>query len=171
MFSSDRTHTASRPIAAEPQALYQAFMSPEALVRWLPPDGAAGEIEILESYVGGRLRMKLTFVSSVGKSSEGSDLVEARFVDPALYKRIGLSVRFLSDDPQFSGPMTMTWRLERTPNGTLVTVVADNVPSGIGRVEHEPAIASTLANLADFVEQQSAAKRRQRAAKRSRGSN
>jgi uncharacterized protein YndB with AHSA1/START domain len=152
MSSSDRTHTALRYIAAEPQALYQAFMSPDALVCWLPPEGAAGEIEIFEPYEGGRLRMKLTFVSSIGKSSEKTDVVEARFIDLAPHKRIGLSIQFLSEDPQFAGTMTMTWRLEPTSNGTLVTVVADDVPSGIPRAEHESGIASTLVNLANFVE-------------------
>ena len=41
--------------------------------------------------------MKLTFVSSVGKSSENTDVVEARFVDLAPQKRIGLSIQFLSE--------------------------------------------------------------------------
>ena len=73
--------------------------------------------------------MKLTFVSSVGKSSENTDVVEARFVDLAPHKRIGLSIQFLSEDPQSAGTMTITWRLEPTSNGTLVAVVADDVPS------------------------------------------
>ena len=96
--------------------------------------------------------MKLTFVSSVGKSSENPDVVEARFVDLARHKRIGLSTQFLSEDPQFAGTMTITWRLEPTSNGTLVAVVADDVPSGIRRAENESGIASMFANLANFVE-------------------
>jgi hypothetical protein len=51
----------------------------------------------------------------------------------------------------------MTWRFELTSGGTLVTVVADTVPSGIGRAEHESGIASTLANLANYIEENSAA--------------
>ena len=98
---------------------------------------------------GGRLRMKLTFVSSVGKSSENTDVVEARFVDLAPHKRIGLSIQFLSEDPQSAGTMTITWRLEPTSSGTLVAVVADCVPSGIRRAENESGIASTLANLVE----------------------
>lgn len=46
---------------------------------------------------GGRLRRKLTFVSLVGKSSENTHVVEARFVDLAPHKRIGLSAQFLSE--------------------------------------------------------------------------
>jgi uncharacterized protein YndB with AHSA1/START domain len=151
MSSSDRTHTASCHIAAEPRALYRAFMSPDALVRWLPPEGAAGEIEVFEPYDGGRLRVKLTFVSATGKSSDNTDVVDARFVGLKPDNRVGLSVQFVSDDPRFAGTMTMTWRLEPTGDGTLVTVVADDVPPGISRAEHESGMASTLANLARFV--------------------
>ena len=43
--------------------------------------------------------MKLTFVSSTGKSSENTDVAEARFVDLAA-QRIGLSIQFLSQAPQ-----------------------------------------------------------------------
>src|SRR3954449_11584044 len=68
------------------------------------------------------------------------------------HKRIGLSTQFLSEDPQFAGTMTITWRLEPTSNGTLVAVVADDVPSGIRRAENESGIASMFANLANFVE-------------------
>ena len=48
--------------------------------------------------------------------------------------------------------MTITWRLEPTSSGTLVAVVADDVPSGIRRAEIKSGIASTLAHLANFVE-------------------
>ena len=96
--------------------------------------------------------MKLTFVSSKGKSSENTDVVEARFVDLAPQKRTRLSIQFPFEDPQFAGTMTITWRLEPTSNGTLVEVVADDVPSGIRRAEIKSGIASTLAHLANFVE-------------------
>ena len=101
---------------------------------------------------GGRLRMTLTFVSLVGTSLEHTDGVEARLVDRAPHKRIGRSIQFRSDDPQFAGTMTITWRLEPTSSGTLVAVVADDVPSGIRRAEIKSGIASTLAHLANFVE-------------------
>lgn len=65
--------------------------------------------------------------------------------------------QFLSEDPQFAGTMAMTWPPEPTSNGTLVAVVADDVPSGIRRAEHESGIPSTLASLANFVEWRPAA--------------
>ena len=95
--------------------------------------------------------MKLTFVSSAGKFSENTDVVEAGLVDRAPHKRISRSIQFLSENPQFAGTMTITWRLEPTSNGTFVAVVADDV-FWYRRAENESGIASTLANLANFVE-------------------
>jgi uncharacterized protein YndB with AHSA1/START domain len=95
--------------------------------------------------------MKLTFVASQGKSSENTDVVEARFTDIMPDESIGLSVEFVSDDPEFAGTMTMTWQFQPTLEGTIVTVVAEAVPSGIDRAVHEAAMASSLANLSDVI--------------------
>jgi hypothetical protein len=43
---------------------------------------------------------------------------------------LNITLWFLSEAPQFTGTMTITWRLF---NGTLVAGVADHVPSGIPR--------------------------------------
>ena len=78
---------------------------------------------------GYQLRVKLAFVSPAGKSSENTDAVEARFVDLAPQKHTGLSIPFLSEDPQFARTMTIRWWLKPTSNGTLVEVVAGDVLS------------------------------------------
>ncbi|MGZ9722846.1 hypothetical protein [Rhizobium miluonense] len=39
---SRRTDTASRVIRAKPQAIFVAFVDPEALISWLPPKGMTG---------------------------------------------------------------------------------------------------------------------------------
>lgn len=152
MTSAGHTHTASRLIRATPEAITLAFINPDALVRWLPPKGAAGRIDVFEPVVGGRLRMTLVFDGGHGKSSENTDVVEARFADIAPGEHIALSVAFVSDDPRFAGTMIMTWRFQPGSEGTTVTVAADHVPVGIGQTEHEAAMASTLANLAEAVE-------------------
>lgn len=42
---SSRTDTASRILKAPPSAVYQAFMNPNSLVVWLPPEGMEGRID------------------------------------------------------------------------------------------------------------------------------
>jgi hypothetical protein len=61
-----------------------------------------------------------------GQVLGNKEVVEARFVDLAPHSA---SIQFLSEDPQFAGTMTITWRLEPPSNGTLVGIVADDVPS------------------------------------------
>ncbi len=58
------------------------------------------------------------------------------------------AVTFRSDDPAFAGEMLMAWLLADSPRGTMVTIEARNVPSGIGAEDHAAGLASTLDNLA-----------------------
>ena len=46
--STARVDSAFRVIDAPPQVVYQAYMDPDALVRWLPPAGMNGRIERFE---------------------------------------------------------------------------------------------------------------------------
>lgn len=45
----------------------------------------------------------------------------------------------------------MTWLFEPAPDGTNVTITAENVPAGISAEDHAAGLASTLENLASFV--------------------
>lgn len=48
--------------------------------------------------------------------------------------------------------MTMTWSVREEASGTRVEIIADNVPDGISAEDHADGLASSLENLADFVE-------------------
>ena len=152
MSTGEASHTASRAIEASPTAIYAAFVDPAALVQWLPPAGAVGAIEVFEPLPGGRFRMTLTFSSAVGKTSHDTDVVEGRFLELVPAERIVQAISFVSDDAAFGGAMTMTWTFTEAPGGACVTVLAENVPPGISRADHERGMASTLANLAGFLE-------------------
>jgi glutathione S-transferase len=146
----DRGHSASRLIYARPSVVYRAFM--EHLVCWLPPDGAVGQLDVFEPREGGRFRMRLTFAASQGKTSATTDVVEAVFRRLRPDQKIVFDVTFATDRPEFAGAMTMTWTLVEQDNGTEVTVLAERVPAGVGRTDHERGMRSSLANLAEFVE-------------------
>ncbi|MFE3003048.1 SRPBCC domain-containing protein [Nocardia sp. NPDC059246] len=49
-------------------------------------------------------------------------------------------------------PSVMTWHLAAADDGTEVTVTATDVPSGIDQADYEAGIASSLADLAAYVE-------------------
>lgn len=149
---NDRKHRAFRFIKATTDVIYDAFVRPENLIVWLPPEGARGEIEHFDPRQGGRFKIILTFGATTGKSTRNSDVVEGRFLQLLPGERITQAVEFASDRPEFAGTMTMDWSLSSTPDGTLVTVIAEDVPTGISRADHELGMASTLENLARFVD-------------------
>jgi uncharacterized protein YndB with AHSA1/START domain len=151
-----RTDSASRVIHAPASVVYGAFVDGEALMRWLPPTGMRGELLAFEPHAGGGYRMRLTFEDGgkqmAGKSSADSDVVQGRYVELLPDRRIVQQADFESDDPAFAGTMTMIWTFEPIDGGTLVCVVCENVPEGISKADHDAGLASSLANLARFVE-------------------
>jgi len=150
-----RTDIASRIIGATPEAIYDAFVDPEAQTRWLPPEGMTGKFDRFEPWPGGHYRLTLTFSgehATAGKSSADADAVEGRLVELIPGERIVQTADFESDDPAYAGTMTMTWELRPVPDGTEVTIIASDVPPGISAEDHAQGFASTLSNLADFLE-------------------
>jgi uncharacterized protein YndB with AHSA1/START domain len=152
-----RTDKASRLIAASPDAIYRALVDPKALMRWLPPAGMSGRVLRFEPWEGGRYRIELTYAGApppgaAGKTTAHSDISTGRFLALEPERRVVQSVEFETDDPAFAGEMTIAWSLEPAPGGAKVTVIAEGVPPGISAEDHAAGLASSLANLARFVE-------------------
>ncbi|HYZ08582.1 MAG TPA: SRPBCC family protein [Pseudonocardiaceae bacterium] len=150
-----RIDRASRVIAASPATLYGALLDRESLEAWLPPDGMRGWVEQWDPRPGGGFRIVLTYLDaadSTGKTSGATDVVDVGFVELVPPERVVQRAVFEADDPSFAGTMTMTWHLAAAGDGTEVTVTATDVPSGIDQAVHEAGIASSLANLASYVE-------------------
>src|SRR3954470_4085403 len=107
-----RTDSAAREVRAAPDQVYAALLDPEALVEWLPPDGMTGHFEYFDARVGGIYRLVLTYDDpGRGKSTPDSDVVDARFIELVPNRLVQQTVDFVSEDPAFSGTMTMTWQL------------------------------------------------------------
>jgi uncharacterized protein YndB with AHSA1/START domain len=148
-----RTDKASRLIAAPPERVYAAFVDPDELLAWLPPDDMTGRFDHFDARTGGSYRLTLTYADpGTGKTTTDSDVVEARFVEVVPGVRVVQAVDFVSDDPAYSGTMIMTWTVAAAETGTRVKIRADNVPDGISAEDHAVGLASSLANLAAHVE-------------------
>ncbi|MFI1016149.1 SRPBCC family protein [Streptomyces sp. NPDC020965] len=150
-----RTDRASLLIAAPRATVYDALLDRESLEVWLPPVGMSGRVERWDPRPGGGFRMVLCYLDasdSPGKASDATDVVDVEFADLVPPKRVVQRAVFVADDPSFAGTMTMTWDLTTVDEGTEVTVTATDVPAGIGQADHEAGIASSLANLASYVE-------------------
>jgi uncharacterized protein YndB with AHSA1/START domain len=151
-----RTDRASRLIKAPLAKLYRAFVEPEVLVRWLPPEGMIGEMLAFDARAGGGYRMALRYDDGdhavAGKTSEHEDVVAVRFLKLVPEKLILQAADFVSDDPAFAGTMTMIWSFEAAGDGTRVAITCENVPAGIRKHDHIAGLKSSLANLAALVE-------------------
>lgn len=148
-----RTDQAHRLIEASPEAVYDAMTSAEALVAWLPPTGMSGQMLEFDPRPGGHYKMMLRYEDAAiaGKSGGNADIAEMRYLDLVPGALVAQAIDFVSDDPLFSGTMMMNWILESRPEGTLVTIRAENVPEGISADDHAEGLASSLENLARYV--------------------
>jgi uncharacterized protein YndB with AHSA1/START domain len=154
--NNKRTDTASSVIKASPQKIYQAFLDPEAIASWRPPEGMKCHIYEFNGREGGTFRMSFGYADKDhevrGKTSEHEDVFKGRFMELIPDKRIVELIEFESDDPAFAGKMTITTTLVPVPGGTEVTFLAENVPAGIKPEDHYKGMTSTLKNLAAFTE-------------------
>jgi uncharacterized protein YndB with AHSA1/START domain len=150
-----RTDSASRVVAAPPARVYAALVDEEALTAWLPPEGMTARFDRFDARPGGSYRLVLTYSddsTTSGKATPDSDVVEARYVSLVPGVRVVQAVDFDSGDPAFAGTMTMTWEVAAVEGGTLIEITADDVPDGISAEDHATGLASSLANLARYVE-------------------
>jgi uncharacterized protein YndB with AHSA1/START domain len=150
-----RTDRAARVVEAAPDVVWRALTDQKALAAWLPPDGMTGRFERFEMRPGGGYRMVLTYTGDhapPGKAGAHEDIVEVGIAEVIEGERIVQAVEFVSDDPAFSGVMRMTWRIDPQESGTKATIVAENVPPGIRKEDHDEGLRQSLANLARYVE-------------------
>lgn len=142
----------SRVIRARPEELYAAFMDPGALVAWLPPAKMTGEIHAFDARVGGGYRMSLFYPPDErvfrGKTSDREDRVNVRFVELTPPRRIVEAVSFVTTDPSLLGEMTMTATFEEVSGGTEVTLLFENLPSGLRAEDNEAGSRLSLEQLA-----------------------
>lgn len=115
-----------------------------------------GRFEHFDARPGGSYRLVLSYPegsATGGKTTPASDVVEVRFVDIVPDVRVAQAVDFVSDDPAFAGTMEMTWELSAHEDRTLLTIRAENVPSGISPEDHQIGLDSSLAKLDAFLNQ------------------
>lgn len=113
-----------RVIRAAPQKVYRAFLDPDAMAKWLPPNGFTGKVHQLEAKVGGSHRMSFTNFTSGHSHSFGGTYLEL-----VPHERLRYTDRF--DDPNLPGEMQVTVTLKQVSVGTELNVVQEGVPEMI----------------------------------------
>jgi len=142
---STHTITLHRVLRATPERVYRAFTDPDALVKWLPPNGFTGKIHHFDATVGGGYRMSFTNFTT-GNSHSFS----ATYHELVPHERIRHSDRF--DDPNLPGEMQVTILLKPVPSGTELHVTQEGVPGVIPADACYVGWQESLALLAKLVE-------------------
>ncbi|ASS57313.1 SRPBCC family protein [Rhizobium leguminosarum] len=153
--TTPRSTTVSRFIAVSRERIYRAFLDADAVATWLPPGSMKGIVHAFEGREGGAFSMSLVYpddeTSQPGKTSDKTDKFEGRFAKLVPDENIVWATVFDSEDEGFSGEMTVSTTLASADGGTDVTMVCDNIPSGIRLEDNEEGCRLTLDNLAAFV--------------------
>ena len=124
---SSNTIKLHRVLRAPADKVYRAFLDPDAMAKWLPPNGFTCKVHHIEAKVGGTYKMSFTNFTTGKSHSFGGTYVE---LEPQ--QRIRYTDKF--DDPNLPGEMQTTITLKKVSCGTEVTIVQEGLPAAI-RVE------------------------------------
>ena len=113
-----------RVLKAPPGRVYKAFLDPDAMSKWLPPNGFTGKVHSMEARVGGSYRMSFTNFTS-GKSHAFG----GRYVELVPNEKLRYTDKF--EDPNMPGEMMTTVTLKKVFCGTDLMVVQEGVPEMI----------------------------------------
>jgi uncharacterized protein YndB with AHSA1/START domain len=152
-----RSTQVSQIIKAPREAVYRAFLEPDAVASWLPPDNMKGQVHTYDTRAGGQFRISLVYLDPAdaprGKTSEDTDITEGRFVELVPNERIVWVTAFESQEADFAGEMKITWSLTDADGGTEVAVRCEDIPNGIRLEDNELGSRASLRKLAAYVEQ------------------
>jgi len=134
-----------RVLTAKPEKIYRAFLDPDAMAKWLPPNGFTCRIDQMDPQVGGIYKMSFTNFTtkkSVSFGGEYRELVEN--------ERLRYTDNF--DDPNLVGEIQVTVDLKKVSLGTEVTIIQEGLPTVIPLEACYVGWQQSLNNLAKLVE-------------------
>ena len=134
-----------RVLRATPERVYRAFLDPDAMAKWTPPNGFTGKVSHMDAKVGGSYKMSFTNFSTGQTHSFGGEYLE---LVPS--ERLRYTDKF--DDPNLPGQMITTVTLTKVSCGTELRVVQEGIPEVIPTEACYLGWQESLALLALLVE-------------------
>jgi len=111
-------------LRATPEKIYRAFLDPDAMAKWLPPNGFTGKVYQLDAKVGGTYKMSFTNFTTGTSHSFGGTYLE---LTPT--ERLRYTDKF--DDPNLPGEMQTTITLKQLFYGTELKITQEGIPAAI----------------------------------------
>jgi len=122
--ASTNTVRLHRVLAAAPDKVYRAFTTPDAMARWLPPDGFTCAVQHMDARVGGSYRMSFTNFTTGQTHAFGG-----KYLELVPSERIRYTDSF--EDPNLPGEMTTSVSLKAVSVGTEIDIVQEGLPAAI----------------------------------------
>lgn len=113
-----------RVLRATPDRVYRAFLNPDAMVKWLPPNGFIGKVHHMDARVGGEYKMSFTNFTTGSSHAFGG-----RYLELVPNQRIRYADRF--DDPNLPGEMQITIDIVPVSCGVELKITQEGIPAVI----------------------------------------
>ena len=134
-----------RVLATKPDKVYRAFIEPDAMAKWLPPNGFTCTVHHMDPTAGGSYRMSLrNFTTGLSHSFSGQYV--------ALVPNECLQYTDKFEDPNLPGEIRVTVTLKKVSVGTDVSIVQEGLPDVIPVEACYLGWQQSLRNLAKLIE-------------------
>ncbi|MEO8649553.1 MAG: SRPBCC family protein [Acidobacteriota bacterium] len=113
-----------RVFTSKADRVFKAFIDPDAMSKWLPPNGFTGKVHSMDARVGGSYKMSFTNFSNGQSHSFGGEFLE---LVPG--ERLVYTDKF--DDPNLPGEMKTTVDIKQVSVGTEINITQEGIPDAI----------------------------------------
>lgn len=134
-----------RVLRAPAERIYRAFLTPDALARWLPPYGFTATVHHMEARVGGHFR-----ISFINFTTGQSHAFGGEYLELVEHESLRYTDKF--DDPDLPGEMQVSISLKPVTCGTELNIVQEGIPEAIPVEMCYLGWQESLAQLAHLVE-------------------
>src|SRR5262245_61183156 len=134
-----------RVLTTKPEKVYRAFLEPDALAKWLPPNGFLCTVHQLDAKAGGTHKISFRNFTTGKSHSFGG-----KYLELVPNERLRYTDKF--DDPNLPGEMQVTVTLKQVSCGTELNIVQDGIPDVIPPEMCYLGWQDSLRNLASLVE-------------------
>ena len=142
---SGNTVRLHRVLTASPEKVYRAFVEPDALAKWISPDGFTCTVHQIDAKVGGTYKSSFRNFTTGKSHSFGGNFLE-------LTPHTRLRYTDVFDDPNLPGEIVVTVDLKPVMCGTEISIVQEGIPTVIPAEMCYLGWQQSLANLAKLVE-------------------
>lgn len=121
----ERSITASRVIEAPPERVYVAFLNPDDIAVWSPPEGFSADVQEVEPEEGGSFRIE--------NIAETEEMEQHNHTFEGTYQELKRGEKIVWTDESGEGDdySTVTVNLDAVPDGTEVTLRLEGIPKDV----------------------------------------